>query len=461
MDKSKTGRLTIFVFLSIFLFACLSSSGSSGHAATETTANAMTNSRVGINNGSTGVEIVNKVNGSFLTYIPMVSTVSRPTNCRYGIGNEPGKDANKWLDFVGAGHYINFVSKPYGPPVAENVELYPQVRISQDKENGQYLPSYTVSPPLNMSPGGLGALVLANPGTLWIAGNEPDVANAQQDEMYPKWYARAYHEVYYFIKQIDPQAQVAIAGLSMMTPGRLQYLDIVWNNYQLEFGEPMPVDVWNMHLYILSEIRPWDGQNSDGKVALGTDPALALKAPNGPPETECSKDDVICRAEHDDIGIFVEQIVAMRTWMKNHGQQDKPLLVSEFSQLYPFVDYDDPLNPTQCFLMDEFGQCFTQNRVTAFLQKAMDYLETAKDPNLGYPADDNRLVQQWAWYSLWVEGEHSGGSSNLLVDGYENHKVGSIGALTQIGRAYRERALNNERTVNLVAVKAFDASRAA
>ncbi len=451
MAKSKTVRLTIFVFLNFFLFACLSSSGSSGHAATETISEAMTASEVALISGAD-----EEMDGPYQAFTPMVASVPRLTNCRYGIGNEPGKEANKWMDFMGAGHYINFVAKPFGPPVAENVELYPQVRLSQDKENGVYLPSYTISPGLNMNPGGLGLLVQANPGKLWVVGNEPDVVHPQQDDMYPEWYARAYHDVYYFIKQVDPHAQVAIAGLSMMTPGRLQYLDIVWDTYSQDFGEPMPVDVWNMHLYILSEIRPWDGGPGDGKVALGTDPALALKAPDSSvaPEIECPKDDVICRAEHDDMDIFIEQLVALRSWMKDHGQQNKPLILSEFSQLYPFVDYDDPINPTQCFVRDEFGQCFTQDRVSTFLHEAMDYLETAQDANLGYPADNYRLVQQWTWYSLWVEGEHSGGSSNLLVDGYQGHKVGSDAALTKVGQAYRERALGSEVTVNLVAAEA-------
>ena len=29
-----------------------------------------------------------------------------------------------------------------------------------------------------------------------------------------------------------------------------------------------------------------------------------------------------------------------------------------------------------------------------------DYMLTAKDSRLGYAADDNRLVQRWAWFSL-------------------------------------------------------------
>jgi hypothetical protein len=330
------------------------------------------------------------------------------------------------------------------------------IRTKQDRDNGNYLPSYTISPGLNMDAQGLGPLVLANPGKLWLVGNEPDVTHPLQDNIYPKLYAQAYHEVYHFIKDLDPNAHVAVAGLSMMTPGRLQYLDIVWDTYLQQYGEPMPVDVWNLHLYILSEIRPWDNGPSDGKVALGTDPALAIKAPMGDPQVECPKDDVYCRAEHDDLEIFMDQIVALRTWMKDHGQQNKPLILSEFSQLYPFVDYDDPANPTQCFLMDEFGQCFTQGRVISYMHKTIDLMETAKDPNLGYPADDYRLVQHWTWFSLWTEAESSGGSSNLLKDNYSNFSPGSLDALTQIGHAYRDKISNSELTYNLVAGEARD-----
>ncbi|MDX1415165.1 MAG: hypothetical protein R3293_13290 [Candidatus Promineifilaceae bacterium] len=434
MLNSKTRRLTFLVLLSVFVVTIFAL-GSDGHAAPEST---------------------DAINNPFVAYTPVVVRLPKPTNCRYGVGNEPNKPANQWMDHMGAGHYVNFVSKPWGPPVADSVELYRQVRLQQDKDNGVYLPSFSVDPPLNNGPNGLGKLVQENPNVVWMVGNEPDVANAHQDDMFPEIYARAYHDVYYFIKQIDPHARVANAGLSMMTPGRLQYMDIVWNTYVQLYAEPMPVDLWNMHLYILSEIRPWDNGPSDGKVALGTDPALAKRAPDGPANIECPKEDVYCRAEHDNMDIFAEQIVAMRTWMKSHGQQDKPLILSEFSQLYPFVDYDDPVNPTECFLMDEFGNCFTQNRVSTFLTNAMDYLENAKDPNLGNSLDDNRLVQQWSWYSMWIDAEFSGGSSNLLVDGYETHQVGSASSLTQVGHTYRNRVLNEVTTVNILAAEASD-----
>jgi hypothetical protein len=345
--------------------------------------------------------------------------------------------------------------------VPDSVELISQVRLSQDRQDGHYLPSYTTWPTLDMSEDGLGPLILANPGKLWLVGNEPDVANIAQDNMYPEMYARAYHDVYQFIKGLDPYAHIGIAGLSMMTPGRLQYLDIVWDTYLAIYGEPMPVDVWNMHLYILPEKRSTDGGNSDGKIALGTDPALAKRDVNGDPQVECPKDEVYCRAEHDDLSIFQEQLVAMRTWMKNHGQQDRPLLLSEYSLLYPFVDYDDPINPTRCYLMDEFGQCFTKDRVIAFMDQTLDYLENAQDPVLGYPPDQHRLVQQWSWYSTWTDLEETGASSNLLVDDYTNYSPDSPNALNRVGNNYRDRIYSRTQAYDLVAGEARDVETAA
>lgn len=436
--KSRSGRIMIFVLLNIFLFVCLSASGLTGHAAIEPAS-----------------ETESDLNGSFKSYIPLISAVQLITNCRYGanIGSDQG--TGMWMDFLGAGHYINFGPQVEIQSIPESVELLPLIRLRQNKQNGQFLPSYAVDPPLTMDSGGLGPIVKANLGSTWLVGNEPDVDNPYQDHTHPEWYARGYHEVYYFIKEIDPRAQIAVAGLSMMTPGRLQYLDIVWDTYKQEFGEPMPVDVWNMHLYILAEIKPWDGTNSDGKVALGTNPNLARKEAQAPYDKDCPKNDVYCRAEHDDIGIFADQINALRSWMEKHGQQNKPLLLSEFSQLYPYIiDYDNQGNPIGCYLRDEFGQCFTPQRVTNFLNKTMDYLESARDSDLGYPADDYHLVQQWTWYSMIVLDDLTGQSSNLLVDGYKIYQPGTEAALTQVGRAYRGQVNSSERTLNLVAGEA-------
>ncbi len=384
---------------------------------------------------------------------------TQPVNCRYGVNNLTGRSSNQWISTLGAGWWIDFSWEPKGPTVPSASEHYPQIRIRQNRVGDTFLPTYVVTPALNFSEDGLGTAVLNNPGHIWLVGNEMDVDNITQDSMMPDMYAQAYYDVYHYIKGLDNNAQIANAGLSMMTPGRMQYLDIVWDTYQTLYGEPMPVDVWNMHLYILSEIRPWDGGYSDGKVALGTDPDIAIKAPYAgqPPATECAKEDVYCRAEHDDMDIFIEQVNNMRLWMKDHGQQDKPLILSEYSQLYPFVDYDDPVNPTECYLMDEFGHCFTANRVTQYMQNTMNYLATATDPALGYPQDGNRLVQQWNWFSMVTFPGTTGSSSDLLKQNYADFDYGDPAAFTQMGNAYQDLVAAQPTSVNLVAGNAANA----
>ena len=132
----------------------------------------------------------------------------------------------------------------------------------------------------------------------------------------------------------------------------------------------MPVDVWNMHIYVLPEVES-NGQtpNSIANVALGTDPTLGKRGSGGNWQ-QCADPDVYCFAEHDDLTIFGEQVVAMRQWMKNHGQQQKPLILSEFSILYPYVDDGD-----SCYIQDEFGNCFTPERVTSFMDQDLRLLK--------------------------------------------------------------------------------------
>ena len=88
--------------------------------------------------------------------------------------------------------------------------------------------------------------------------------------------------------------------------------------------------------------------------------------------------------------IFDGQIRAFRRWMKDRGQQDKPLIVSEYGFLYYHILDAD---------RDK-----AQARVTSFMLKTFDYFMNTKDRDLGYPGDDYRLVQRWAWYSLDDDG---------------------------------------------------------
>ena len=378
------------------------------------------------------MDIVKVVASDLLTEEGIVSGPS----CRYGVASF-NESENPFIDDLNVGWALNF-SVNFSRTWPDGVAYAPIIRIKQDKDpvTGARLPSYTVQgQPLTDGPNGLGALVTANLGQLWLVGNEVDRVFLQDDTM-PQVYADAYHDIYHFIKDRDPSARVAISGLVEVTPGRLQYLDIVWNTYLEKYGVPMPVDVWNMHVYILPEIRA-DGTGSSAGVALGTDPALAILE-SGNNAALCAQSNVYCYAEHDDTNIFRQQIRAMRQWMKDHGQQNKPLILSEFSLLYP---YD---GNTPCFLMDEFGNCFTPSRVTNYMLGTFDILENETDTTIGYPQDDYRLVQQWLWFAMKDSTEHT---PNALVNVDPN--TGNPTSFTTIGEVFRTEVANSAFSVNL------------
>ena len=201
----------------------------------------------------------------------------------------------------------------------------------------------------------------ANPGSLWLIGNEPDVK--WQDNVTPERYATVYSELHAAIKAADPTAQVAIGGVSQPTPLRMAYLDRVLAAYRAQFGAEMPVDVWNVHAFILREERG----------SWGVDI---------PPGMDVAQGQLYEIADHKDMEIFRRQITDFRRWMAERGLRDKPLIVTEYGILMP-ASYGFPPDVVSDFLVNTF-----------------DFFLTARDPELGYPADDNRLVQTFNWYSI-------------------------------------------------------------
>ncbi|MCA9968620.1 MAG: hypothetical protein KC425_00310 [Anaerolineales bacterium] len=385
------------------------------------------------------------------TPTPVDLATTTVANCRYG-ATPLYQDQISWVSTVGAGWYLHFGPAPWAQQPANASQFVPVIRIKQAKDaQGNYLPQYLVGP-ANLT--GTAArdyiqnLVGNQPGRVWIVGNEvdrgPDPGQivSGQGDVFPDIYAQAYHDVYHWIKEADPTAQVAISALVQVTPGRLQYLDLVWEAYQDRYGHQIPVDVWNMHLYILPEVNKFGQPNAVASVALGTDPAIARRESGGNP-AQCPLDEVYCYAEHDDMDIFAEQIVAMRTWMKAHGQQNKPLILSEYSLLFPYED-----DGGTCFLADENGTCFTPDRVQAFMVDSFDYLESASDPGLGYPLDDYRLVQQWMWFSMYTLGG-AGSASQLLNAIVEPGSVQYTG-LSNLGQQFQVSAAASDTPPNLV-----------
>lgn len=232
-------------------------------------------------------------------------------------------------------------------------------------------------------------IVRNNLGTLWLVGNEPDVI--WQGNATPQEYARVYHDVYALLKETDPTAQVAVGGISQVTPLRLRYLDAVLAAYQQAYDQPMPVDVWNIHLAILREERG----------------SWGVDIPPGLPDDTGILYEV---QDNDDVEILKKQVWTFRRWMKDHGFREKPLIVTEFSVLMP----------------PEYGFPFAS--VRSFMLTAFDFLLTTADSGLGYPPDGNRLVQRFAWYSI---ADHTYYTGNLF-----DPETGQITPLGQVFADY-------------------------
>jgi len=136
------------------------------------------------------------------------------------------------------GNYFNWWLES-SPPLtaADEIEFWQMVPVTQD---GPGVPWSMIAD-----------VIAAQPGATWIVGNEPDVP--WQDNTTADMYARIYHDVYTFIKEQDPTAKVAIAGVAQPSPLRFAYLETILATYRALYDEQMPVDIWTVHAFILRE----------------------------------------------------------------------------------------------------------------------------------------------------------------------------------------------------------------
>ncbi len=221
-------------------------------------------------------------------------------------------------------------------------------------------------------------------GSLWIIGNEPErltqkALGVVQGSRTPEQYAEIYHDVYNIIKGQDAGSWVAIGGIVQPTPLRLQWLERTLAAYHDRYGSEMPVDVWNIHMQILPEkTGSWGAE-----IPVGID-ATQGEMFNFSLET----------GFYDNANpvLFRQLVISFREWMKAHGFQNKPLIISEYGVLFPSsyigygAGYGDP----------NFGDMV----LISFIRETFEFMVDARDPSVGYAADDYHLVQQWLWYSI-------------------------------------------------------------
>jgi hypothetical protein len=307
---------------------------------------------------------------------------------RFGFDSETSDPLTNYdVAALNAGWYSNWGASlnPAHPDRLTYVQLI-RFKAGADKYDPAQV---TVSP----SKDTIARIAAAHPGSLWMMSNEPD-STYQGNPILPEVYAHVYHEFYHYIKGLDPTALIANGGIVQPTPCRIEYLDIVWDTYYQAYSETLPVDVWNIHAFILREVY--------GEWGASTPPGV---------DPSCAMDYAI--RDGDDIEIFRENLIAFRQWMKDKGDQDKPLIISEYGILWP------------SWLNDEDGHGWSAARVSHYMTQTFDLFLYEAFPDLGCPEDGYRLAQAWAWYSLSDTYYDSGKLFNPTT-----------GALTGVGQAY-------------------------
>ena len=292
---------------------------------------------------------------SFTTPIQVHAQGPTPfANCRLGAGSITSSLTGYDIAQLNMGLHLNWtVQNPPPAGLPAGVEHIQVVRVHQQKVgdwNSAYVVpyTYTVSPPLTQ----IATIANALPGSLWLIGNEidrRDHSTGGQDEMLAELYVTAFHEIRNTIKTADGTARIGIAGIIQATPLRLEYLSLIWDEYFNKYGYSMgdDIDVWNVHGFILREIRnDW-----------GADTPPGFGDANGFLNPSSVSTAV---AAHHDIDAFQKLIQGgsvtyqsknynlegFREWMASHGERNKPLLVSEYGILYgnPYINHDQISN---------------------------------------------------------------------------------------------------------------------
>lgn len=374
-------------------------------------------------------------------YMPMLSRDLRPLGTRIGVDMLGSVNDYPITKQLGAGWYTDW-RVTVNPPRPNQIEYVQTIRVHQKLSCGAWFyadrtacpyaqPYDYVYQPDQFT---LEAAIRANPGSTWFVGNEIDrrdwsecteyqsdgvtcvpgkIGHVGQDEMLPETYARAYHDLYMLVKSVDPTAKVGIAGLIQATPLRLAYLTRIWNEYRAVYGSDMPVDVWNIHAFTLREVS--------GEYGAEIPPGFTDKKGS---HLEADQ------KTHMNTDIFAKQIRDMRQWMKDRGQQEKPLVVSEYGVLYRHAGMDN------------------ETTVNNFMLWTFNYFLNTSDCALGYTADNCRLVQRWAWFAVDTTSQAPDGSLLSAINTYTSLFNTTTKAAMNAGVLYA-----NFVTTNLAALR--------
>ncbi len=391
-------------------------------------------------------------------FLPLV-TRQQPVAVRIGYGvttASDGSDPSNIAEYaeapsLGAGWYLNWGTNP-NPARPEGIQYAQMIRVHQTKSCGERYRDYDnrVDCPLldtysTISGAQLAKIAENKPGALYLIGNEierVDWGNDGQDENTPEVYAVAYHDLHTQIKALDPTAKVAIGGVIQVTELRLEWIQRAWDEYKRLYNEPMPVDVWNAHFFAIREMsNSWGADIPAGLIDLER-----RYLPNEEDRQSGQYTEFADRAKHGDVEELKRQAYRFREFMADlePSQQNKPLIVTEYGLLYNNVTICQGYRVANglqgnCSANESTNRPelpnlkwheMDQDAPVEYMIDSFDFFLNEKNCDLGYAADDCRLVQKWNWYSL---DDKSG-----IFNEYTKLIDPQTGEITNTGRAFRD-----------------------
>ena len=342
--------------------------------------------------------------------------------CRYGLDSAYPISTISQSDLASLrfGNYLDW-GTGNGPTLPTGVKYIQVLRVGG--ELGGPEDYYTDS--LNS----VTTLVPAHPGAYWIIGNEPDTqytyvleddSEHYQDNLTAEEYASRYYALASQIRLLDPTAKIGFGSIVQATPLRIRYLTRAWEAL-IDLDPDAPdelVDFFAIHGFILNEF-PNEPNNWGTGVPKGF-------------ETDYADAEIITieqKAVTYDSNRFMDRVQRMRSWMNAKGQREKPLWVTEYGSVFPPVD---PVGEDLVNVSDA--------NTATFMTATFEKMSTTTSSTLGMPADGNRLVQRWFWYSLADYPYRFGGT---LYD------VGAEAKRTTIWNAYQNATALINTTVDL------------
>jgi hypothetical protein len=333
-------------------------------------------------------------------YLPLIRRAAT-TSCRFGIAAIPGIGGyDVSLNAFKIGGFVDWTSAP-SRTLPGDVTFLRVINLRDpfdDTEAAQYA----------------ARLARVYPGSYWQIGNEPDTTyeghGIYQDNVTANQYGHRYYVIASAIRQADPSAKLGFGSVVQPTPVRFRYLEMALARLISDSGSASAahglIDFISIHGFILNED---EDHNDDGIIdnKWGTgvpkdysDPYLYCLTTN--PDGTCKTKilpEALTPAQTYDINRFKTRVQNMRQWMYNNGLRNKPLWITEYGSLLP------PITKPEDNLTTLPDSVTAQYMVNTF-----DFLRTATSTTTGLPADGNRLVQRWFWYSLNEHRYWFGGS---------------------------------------------------